>query len=95
MAEAHGEYHYENDEDDCARLMAMHAAYQDVVALNYPLTPHVTLAYFKPGTYGEEKVAQLAELLKEINALPKVHITVDAACLHYYRFEDMNTYIRG
>jgi 2'-5' RNA ligase len=82
-------------EEDCAALMGMHARFQEVVALNYPLTPHVTLAYFKPGTYGEEAVAQLAELLKEINALPKVHITVDAACLHYYRFEDMNTYIRG
>ena len=82
-------------EEDCARLMAMHAAYQDVVALNYPLTPHVTLAYFTPGTYGPEEVACLAEALREINALPKVHITVDAACLHYYTFEDMNTYIRG
>lgn len=82
-------------EDDCARLMTMHAAYQDVVALNYPLTPHVTLAYFRPGTYGPEDVARLAEALAEINALPKVRIAVDAACLHYYTFEDMNTYIRG
>ena len=82
-------------EADCARLMAMHAAYQDVVALNYPLTPHVTLAYFRPGTYSPEEVARLAEALAAINALPKVSITVDADCLHYYTFEDMNTYIRG
>ena len=82
-------------EEDCARLMGMHARFQPVVALNYPLTPHVTLAYFKPGTYGPEEVAQLAAALAEINALPKAHLTVDADCLHYYRFEDMNTYIRG
>ena len=82
-------------EEDCARLMGMHACFQQVVALNYPLTPHVTLAYFKPGIYGSEEVAQLAAALAEINALPKVHLTVDADCLHYYRFEDMNTYIRG
>lgn len=82
-------------EADCARIMAMHAAYQAVVALNYPLTPHVTLAYFKPGTYGPEEVARLAEALAEINALPRVHIAVDAEGLHYYTFEDMNTYIRG
>lgn len=82
-------------EDDCAALMTMHAAYQDVVALNYPLTPHVTLAYFRPGTYGPEEVAVLAEALAEINALEKVRIAVDADCLHYYTFEDMNTYIRG
>ena len=82
-------------EEDCAVLMGMHARYQDVVALNYPLTPHVTLAYFKPGVYGPDEVAALAQALREINALPKVHITVDADCLHYYRFTDMNTYLRG
>lgn len=82
-------------EADCARLMTLHADYQSVVALTYPLTPHVTLAYFKPGCYAPEEVAQLAEALREINALEKVHIAVDAGCLHYYTFEDMNTYIRG
>ena len=82
-------------EADCAALMAMHGDYQAVVALDYPLTPHVTLAYFKPGSYAPADVARLAETLREINALPRVHITVDAGCLHYYTFEDMNTYIRG
>ena len=82
-------------EADCAALMGMHTAYQAVVALNYPLTPHVTLAYFKPGAYGPEDVAALAGALAEINTLPKVRIAVDAECLYYYTFEDMNTYIRG
>lgn len=81
-------------EADCAALMGMHARFQDVVALNYPLTPHVTLAYFKPGTYGPDEVAQLADALAEINAMPQVHLALDADCLHYYRFTDMNTYIR-
>ena len=79
---------------DCAALMGMHAGFQEVVALNYPLTPHVTLAYFRPGTYGPEEVAQLADALAEINTFPPVHITVDADCLHYYRFTDMNTYLQ-
>lgn len=78
-------------EADCAAIMRMHARFQDVVALNYPLTPHVTLAYYKPGTYD---TAALEDALQVINTLEKVHITVDAACLHYYRFIDMNTYIR-
>ena len=79
-------------EADCAAIMGMHARFQDVVALNYPLTPHVTLAYYRPGTHD---TAALAGALREINALGKVHIAVDANCLHYYRFTDMNTYIRG
>ena len=78
-------------EADCAALMGMHARFQDVVALNYALTPHVTLAYYKPGTYDTDA---LAEALQAINTLENVHISVDAACLHYYRFTDMNTYIR-
>ena len=82
-------------EADCAALMSMHRDYQSVVALDYPLTPHVTLAYYKPGTYGPEDVTRLTEALREINELPKIRITVDAACLHYYTFTDMNTYIRG
>ena len=72
----------------------MHACFQDVVALDYPLTPHVTLAYFEPGTYGPEEVAQLAGALREINALPEVHISLCANDLHYYRFTDMNTYLQ-
>ena len=78
-------------EADCVALMGMHARFQDVVALNYPLTPHVTLAYYKPGSYD---TAALGEALAAINTLEKVHIAVDANCLHYYRFTDMNTYIR-
>lgn len=81
-------------EADCAAIMGMHARFQQVVALNYPLTPHVTLSYFRPGSYGPEEVAQLADALREINAMEKVRITVDAECLHYYTFEDMNTYLR-
>lgn len=82
-------------ETDCARLMALHGDYQAVVPLSYPLTPHVTLCYFRPGVYGEADVAALAAALREINALPPVRLTLDTATLHYYRFTDMNTYIRG
>ena len=82
-------------EADCAAIMGMHARFQEVVALNYPLTPHVTLAYFRPGTYGPEEVAALDRALQEINALPPVRLTLNTDALHYYRFEDMNTYLRG
>ena len=80
---------------DCAALMTLHRDYQSVVALDYPLTPHVTLAYFKPGTYGPDEVSQLASALREINAMARVHLSLDAQALHYYRFTDMNTYLRG
>lgn len=79
-------------EADCAAIMALHARYQDVVHLSYPLTPHVTLAYYKPGCYGPEMVAALQKALDEINALPPVHLALSADTLHYRRFSDMNHY---
>ncbi len=82
-------------EEDCAAIMGMHARFQEVVALSYPLTPHVTLAYFLPGSYGPEEVARLRAALAEINSLPKVRLTLTPDALHYYRFEDMNTYLRS
>lgn len=79
-------------EEDCRRIMALHARYQDVVCLNYPLTPHVTLAYYKPGAYGREMVDALAEALRRINAMPKVQLSLSADMLNYRRFSDMNHY---
>ena len=82
-------------EEDCALLMGMHARFQDVVALDYPLTPHVTLAYYKPGSYDPGAVAALNAALQELNALPPVHLTLTAQELYYCLFEDMSRYIRG
>lgn len=79
-------------EADCAAIMALHARYQDVVRLNYPLTPHVTLAYFRPGEYGREMVETLEEALRCINALEPVRLTLQPDMLHYRRFSDMNHY---
>ncbi|MBR3763551.1 MAG: hypothetical protein IKK57_03250 [Clostridia bacterium] len=79
-------------EADCAAIMTLHARCQDVVRLNYPLTPHVTLAYYKPGHYGPEMVAALREALAQINALPPVRLALSANDLHYRRFSDMNHY---
>lgn len=82
-------------EADCAAIMGLHARFQRVVALNYPLTPHVTLAYFRPGVYAPDAVAALADALAEINALTEISLTLTGDALHYYRFADMNTYLRG
>ena len=81
-------------EADCAVLMDMHARFQDIVALDYPLTPHVTLAYYQPGAHGPDRVAALSQALHEINTLPPVRLTVDANCLHYCLFTSMNHYLQ-
>ena len=79
-------------EADCARIMALHARYQQIVALSYPLTPHVTLAYYRPGRYGRDMVDALAEAFRQINALPPVRLSLSAEMLHYRRGSDMSHY---
>lgn len=37
-------------EADCQLLLEMYDRFEEIVRLPYPLTPHITLAYFKPGT---------------------------------------------
>ena len=55
------------DEDSCRRLMAMYQELQAAAFLPYPLTPHVTLAYYRPGAYGQEDLERLRQFLEEEN----------------------------
>ena len=80
-------------ESDCEALMALYERFQRAVALPYPLTPHVTLAYYRPGVYGPEPVAALHRALEEIRDLPKVHLALTADMLHYRVFRDMQRYL--
>lgn len=55
------------DEDSCRRLMAMYQELQEAAFLPYPLTPHVTLAYYRPGAYGQKDLERLRQFLEEEN----------------------------
>lgn len=79
-------------EEDCAAIMELYARWQAIVPLDYPLTPHVTLAYYRPGAYGRDMADALAEAIRRINAMPPVRLSLSAGILHYRRFSDMNHY---
>lgn len=79
-------------EADCAALMELYERFQGVVRLNYPLTPHVTLAYYRPGDYGPEGLRLLRGALEEINrALPAFELRLAEPV--YRCFDDMNHYL--
>ena len=44
-------------------LDGLYQALETVVPLGYDLTPHITLAYFRPGSYGQESLDRLRALL--------------------------------
>ncbi len=79
------------DEENCRALMDMHARLQGVMPLSYPLTPHVTLAYFRPGTIDAQAAARLQNVFEAANAQGHV-MHLDVNRLNACTFTDMNHY---
>lgn len=80
------------DEESCERLMAYYALLQEAVCLDYPLTPHVTAAYFRPGNIEAEMVEKLRAAVDEVNGQKKIEIELSAEAAEYQIFSDMNHY---
>lgn len=80
------------DEANCTALMDLYERFQPIVFLGYPLTPHVTLAYYRPGDYGEDGLRLLREAIASANASMAQHI-VRLRDPQYCRFDDMSRFI--
>lgn len=76
------------DEDSWRRLDEMYMALETVVPLGYGLTPHITMAYFRPGSYAQEQVCRLRAALQET----QLDVTLSMGDLVLQRFTDMNHY---
>lgn len=70
------------------QLDGMYTALEAVVRLGYAMTPHVTMAYFRPGVYHQEQVQRLREALCQVD----LQMTLTADNLVLQNFEDMNQY---
>ena len=82
-------------EADCATLMGLYEAFQQVVRLPYHLTPHATIAYFRLGRYGRDQMARLQSAIDGATAIDAGRsIRLELSRLHYCDFEDMNHYWR-
>lgn len=66
--------------------------YGEVHALDYPLTPHVTLAYYRPGCIEGDRLARLRRAIREANGQWKPELELYTMALAYQEFADMNTY---
>lgn len=67
----------------------MYTAFETVTPLGYALSPHITVAYFRPGTYDQEQVQHLRSALHKVDM--DVVLSKDGLALQY--FSDMNSYI--
>ena len=76
------------DDDSWRRLGEMYMTLESVVNLDYAMTPHITMAYFLPGTYGPDQVQRLSGALRNV----ELEITLDMKNLVLQEFFDMNHY---
>lgn len=79
------------EEADCRRIMSMYEELQQAVRLDYPLTPHITAAYYKPGKYGHSEIERLAGVCDMLSGEQFV-IQLRIENLVYQEFADMNQY---
>jgi len=76
------------DEESWHRLDEMYATLESVVNLGYALTPHITVGYFRPGTYSPEQVQRLSAALHNVDLEVMLHMKD----LVLQNFADMNHY---
>lgn len=82
------------DEESCGRLMAYYEMLQEIICLNYPLTPHVTVAYFRPGTISAEWIEALQGAVDETGRQERISVELPAQTVEYQVFASMNHYLR-
>ena len=82
------------DEDNCRRLLGMYECFHEVVPLKWPyLTPHITLAYYKPMDVCFEDLQKLRAVLDAFNQNPPdFTFRLRPEMLVYQEFDDMNSY---
>ena len=80
------------DEGEHKKLMALYEIFDGILAAKYPLTPHITLAYFTPNGFGEEEKTRLQTAVNEINKASQFEIILDTKRLFYQHFFSMNDY---
>jgi hypothetical protein len=76
------------DPDSYARLDAMYSKLEEVIPLGYPLCPHITLAYFRPGVYAPEQIQGLCRRLRAVD----LRVALKAENLVFQNFAHMNHY---
>ena len=78
-------------EEDCSLLMRLYEQMEKIVPLGYPVTPHITLAYYKPGTYGADSIKNLEDTFRTVSK-ETYTVALAAEDLVYQKFCDMNQY---
>lgn len=82
------------DEKEYHKLMELYYIIDAVKTLPYPLTPHITLAYYNLNGFDANAAEKLAKIVRTINIAEydPFEIVLDTNCLCYQHFTSMNDY---
>ena len=83
---------YPASEEDYIRLMELYEMFNSVKSLNYPLTPHITLAYYNVHGFHPESARKLEALVYELND-SAMEFEISTEDLYYQKFTTMNYYV--
>lgn len=86
---------YPADEMEYEKLMRLYEVFHEVKELPYPLTPHITLAYYNVHGFNEAAARKLEELVGQLNGAElknEMEVLVKAKDLYYQTFDSMNRY---
>jgi len=76
------------NEESFRQLDGMYTALEQARPLGYALTPHITMAYFKPGCYDQGRLSALRAALQQVEL--SIVLPMEALC--YQEFSSMNDY---
>lgn len=83
-------------EEEYEKLMDLYQVFESVKQLDYPLTPHITLAYYNVNGFDAQSAEKLKQLIYELNTcelLQPLEVELDSTKLYYQKFFSMNDYI--
>lgn len=82
---------YPVDRDNYIKLMELYSIIDDIKPLNYPLTPHITLAYYNVNGFDLSSASTLISAVEKHNK--NLDIEIDLGDLYYQKFTSMKNYI--
>ncbi|MDE7300093.1 MAG: hypothetical protein K2N94_14955 [Lachnospiraceae bacterium] len=83
---------YPADKDEYRRLMELYLIFDDVKKLNYPFTPHITLAYYNINGFDLSVAGILEDTVNQLNH-NEMETELNVRNLYYQKFRSMNDYI--
>lgn len=84
---------YPADENEYVKLMKLYELFDEVKPLSYPLTPHITLAYYNVHGFSAEAAMRLTAVVQELNEqIEGLEVELDCGNLCYQKFTSMDEY---